>query len=182
VVGHLAGFFEGHEMAVLEWARGPIEERIQGFRVVRLGPGPRTEMWSYVSVGCWRATQQDGHGLEFVIIGEHADERLVELSAMNAYFHAGPPEQRLDVGHTVPIGEPWLPGSDCDHFLVSLPYPFGPDFEVCEWDAGHARLLWLLPITKAERDFKAANGREALEQRFDDAAIRFWEPERRSVI
>jgi len=41
--------------------------------------------------------------------------------------------------------------------------------------------IWLLPITEAERDFKAEHGPEALEQRFDDAAIDYWEPARASV-
>jgi hypothetical protein len=85
------------------------------------------------------------------------------------------------IGHTVPIGEPWVPRSTCDHLLVSLPYPFGPDLELCDWDGDHARLLWLLPITEAERDIKAEHGLEALEQRFDDAAIKYWDPARSSV-
>ncbi|MFI7602077.1 hypothetical protein [Actinoplanes sp. NPDC049681] len=55
---------------------------------------------------------------------------------MNAYYRCGPARQRLDGGPTVPIGRPWLDGSHCDHYLVSLPYPIGPDFETCEWRAG----------------------------------------------
>ncbi len=103
---------------------------------------------------------------------------------MTAYYHANPddPTFRLDVGHTVPIGEPWSPGSLCDHVLVSLPYPFGPELEVCAWDGGHARLLWLLPITAAERDFEVAHGLEALEQRFDDAALAYSDTRRGSVV
>lgn len=100
-----------------------------------------------------------------------AHERLVDLVAMTAYYHAGPPSQRLDVGHTVPIGEPWLPGSECDHLLVSVPYPFGAEFESCAWRGGHARLLWLLPITEAERAYKVEAGLEALEQRLEAAGI-----------
>jgi len=90
---------------------------------------------------------------------------------MTAYYHAGPPIQHLDLGHTVPIGEPWLPGSSCDHLLVSLPYPFGPDLESCSWDGGHARLLWMLPITDAEREYKTQNGLDALEERLEQAAV-----------
>ncbi len=40
---------------------------------------------------------------------------------MTAYYHAGPLHQRLDVGRTVNIGEPWLDRSACDHLLVSVP-------------------------------------------------------------
>jgi hypothetical protein len=39
----------------------------------------------------------------------------------------------------------------------------------------------LLPITGAERDFKAANGLEALESRFERARLDYWDAGRRSV-
>lgn len=68
---------------------------------------------------------------------------------MNVYYHRG---GRLGLGRTVPIGEPWLPGSRCDHYLVSLPYPFGPDLQVCHIGDLHVDFLWLLPITRAGRD------------------------------
>jgi hypothetical protein len=182
VLAHLRRFFTGHEVQTFAWTFGPIEERIPGFRVARVAPGPRANLWSYVSLGCWRTTQVEGHGLEFVIAAADDDPRFVELSAINAYYHAGPSSQRLDIGHTVPIGEPWLPGSACDHLVVSLPYPYGPEFEMCDWEVGHARILWLLPITEAERDFKAANGLEALEQRLEAARIDFWDPARPSTV
>jgi len=126
--------------------------------------------------------EPDGHGLEFVMTSSEADQRLVELIAMTAYYHGGPPAQRLDVGHTVPIGEPWLPGSHCDHLLVSVPYPFGPDLESCVWGGGHARLLWLLPITEAERAYKSEAGQEALEERLEQAAIVPTDVTRASVV
>jgi hypothetical protein len=150
--------------------------------VARIGPGPRINLWTYVSLGCWRSTQTHGHGLEFVIASQDENPRMAELVAMTAYYHSGPNSQRLDHGHTLPIGEPWLPGSSCDHLLVSLPYPYGADFEICAWRDGHARMLWLLPITEAERDFKVANGMEALEQRFEDAGLRYWDSYRASVV
>ncbi|MFD7450639.1 suppressor of fused domain protein [Kitasatospora sp. NPDC059827] len=106
----------------------------------------------------------------------------LESITVNAYYHCGPVHQRLDVGHTVPIGRPWLDESACDHYLVSLPYPFGPDFEVCGWGGGaHARILWLLPITEAEKDFRRESGLEALEVRFDEHAIDPVDPARASV-
>jgi hypothetical protein len=107
--------------------------------------------------------------------------RHVELLTMTAFYHE---TEGLGLGHTFPIGEPWLAGSMCDQFLVSLPYPFGPGLEVCE-SAGLRRLirfLWLLPITQAEREYSREHGVEALERLFDDHAIEFWEPQRRSVV
>ena len=64
--------------------------------------------------------------------------------------------------------------------LAALPY--GPEFEICRWKRGHARILWLLPITETERDFKAQHGLEALEQRFDDASRQYSDPQRASVV
>lgn len=72
------------------------------------------------------------------------------------------------MGHTVPIGRPWAERSDCDHLLVSLPYPWSPEFEVCDWEQGHIRVLWQLPVTAAEKAFRHEHGLEALEQRLVD--------------
>lgn len=65
---------------------------------------------------------------------------------------------------------------------MSLPYPFGPDFEVCAWKDGHTRILWLLPITPAERDLMVSAGLEALESRYDESEIDFADPNRESVV
>jgi Suppressor of fused protein (SUFU) len=58
----------------------------------------------------------------------------------------------------------------------------GPEFEMCHWERGHARILWLLPITESERDFRGEHGLEALEQRFDDASLHYWDPQRAAVV
>jgi hypothetical protein len=94
------------------------------------------------------------------------------------YHHA----QKLGLGHTLPIGEPWIPSSTLDHFLVSLPYPFGPDLEQVPFDEAGVRILWLLPITTEERAYKRARGLEALESRFDQVALEFWNARRQSVV
>ena len=137
--------------------------------------------WTYVSSGVWAATQEDGVGLEFVCAAQRHDLRNAEIVASAAYYHAGPPEDRLGLGHTVPMGEPLAEGSECDHVLVSLPYPYGPKLENCEWDGGRAHLLWLLPITRAEREYKKANGLEALEVLFDQESFEHWNPHCPSV-
>jgi hypothetical protein len=54
--------------------------------------------------------------------------------------------------------------------------------EVCNVRDWHLHVLWLLPITAAERDFKVHKGLEALEQRFDACAIEYWVPGRASVV
>jgi hypothetical protein len=180
---HVHSHFAGHRVESLTWDSGPIYQRVPGFRVHAIAPGPRgSNAWTYVTAGCWQAAHQDGHGLEFVLATRGFTMHAVELLARNAYFHAGPEDQRLDLGHTVNLGEPWLPGSACDHGLISLPYPWGPELERCDWVGGHARLLWLLPITEAERDFKVEHGLEALENRFQAARLDFLNPDRASVV
>lgn len=182
VAAHHHRFFKGHAIAERHQVVGPVAERVPGFFAHEVAPGPRFGGWTYASVGVWEAAHSpDGHGVEFLLTADAPSERLTELIAMSAYFHAGPPSQRLDVGHTVPIGEPWLPGSACDHLLVCLPYTFGPDLETCAWDSGHARLLWLLPITASERAYKVEHGLDALEERLEQAAIVPTDVTRRSV-
>ncbi|MEV0716570.1 suppressor of fused domain protein [Asanoa sp. NPDC050611] len=176
---HVRRFFAGHEVEVVAYDLGFRRRRkVPDFRVMVVGPGPRESRWSYVSAGCWSAVNHDGHGLEFVMTSAHREPRVVDLLAMTAYYHSS---HRLDHWHTLPIGEPWLPGSTCDHLLVSLPYLHGPDLERCDLPDGHARLLWLLPITASEKTFRREHGTEALEQRFDDAAIDPTDPARAPV-
>jgi Suppressor of fused protein (SUFU) len=139
-------------------------------------------LWTFVTLGCWDAVHAEGHGLEFLIVGTAHSEAHLESLAMTAHNHAGSESQQLDVGHTVPIGQPWVEGSTCDHMLVSPPYPFGPELESCAWSSGHARIMWLLPITKAERDFKVNQGLEALESLLEEVTVEYWDPFRSSVV
>ncbi|MFE2557371.1 suppressor of fused domain protein [Streptomyces sp. NPDC059352] len=182
LLDHLRRTLPGRVIDEVTGVDGPIEDRVPGFRVFRIHPAYPGDWWLYVTSGCWEATQLDGHGTEFFLAAPRDEWINLESVTVNAYYHCGPVHQRLDVGHTVPIGRPWLDDSDCDHYLVSLPYPFGPDFEVCEWEGGsHARILWLLPITAAEKDFRREMGLEALEVRFDEHAIDPVDPKRASV-
>ena len=95
---------------------------------------------------------------------------------MVAYYHAGPDQQRVDLGHTLDIGEPWTKQSLCTHLLISLPYAYGPELEICAGPTGHARILAVQPITPAERAFKIEHGVEALEQRLEEAEAAFANP------
>ncbi|MET8747483.1 suppressor of fused domain protein [Streptomyces sp. NPDC004728] len=79
------------------------------------------------------------------------------------------------------LGQLWLPGSHCDHLLISLPYLHGPDLENCPLPDGHARILWVLPVTAAEMACRREHGHEALEQLFDEHAIALTDPRRPSA-
>jgi hypothetical protein len=182
LLAHLRTFFAGHRVDVLTGPPGPLDHRIEGFHLVRIAPGPRLPLWTFASLGCWRATQEDGHGIELLLAGRSDDPRLAELVGISAYFHAGPTAQRLDIGRTLDIGEPWFPGSGCDHLLVSVPYPYGPDLEIAELPDGHARLLWLLPITEAEARHLHEHGLESLERALEEAAVDIVDPNRASAV
>jgi hypothetical protein len=174
---HMGRFFAGHAGEEHQWALGPAVEELPRLRVAEFAPGPKTRLWVYVTIGAWEAC--DDPRLEFLIAAPERDPRHVELVTMAAWYHG---RRGLGAGHTLPIGEPWLPGSTCEFFLVSLPYPFGPALEVCNFPGGHLHVLWLLPITAAEREFKVREGVEALEQRFDACALEYWVPGRASAV
>ncbi len=176
---HLQTFFTGHRYRETVWTLGPAVDLLPRLRIAVLGPGPLTNLWVYATVGASEATPDPTDGLEFFMTVPSEDLRHVELLTMTAYYHR---TEGLGLGHTFPIGEPWLPDSACDHMLISLPYPFGPELEVCCLGERDFHLYWVLPITKAEREFKAEHGLEALEQRFDAHAIEFWDPQRPSVV
>jgi hypothetical protein len=163
-------------------SENPVVADEVGARRRDVASGPKTNPWTYVSVGA-HAIRKGEHGSEFFVLAPDANDSHVELVTMTAHYHAsGDTSYRLGVGHTVPVGRPWLPGSNCDHLLVSLPYTFGSDLERCEDAGGHVQILWLLPITAAERAFKIEHGQEALEQRFESAALEYWQPTRPSVV
>lgn len=175
---HVRRYFAGRTITALTWPVGPIREQNPHFRVLRVAPATAGYVWTYVSVGGWAATDED-FGLEFVMCTPTAEDRAVELLAMTVFYNHG---GKLGLGHTMPIGQPWLPGSGCDHLLVSLPYPFGPELQTCHVGDRHVEFLWLLPITAAERDFKVASGLEALESRFDEVGLKYWQVDRASVV
>ena len=176
---HVRLFFELREIEIFTWTAGPVLEQNPHFRVLRIAPESAGKVWTYVSVGGWAATADQNYGLEFILCTESADMRAVELLAMSVYYNRN---GSLGLGHTLPIGEPWLPGSVCDHLLVSLPYPFVPDLETCHVGDRHVQFLWLLPISGAERDWKVSSGLEALESRFEEVGLRYWQVDRASVV
>jgi Suppressor of fused protein (SUFU) len=176
---HVHSFFGKHVVTKRTFGIGPIVSVAPDFHALEVAPGSKTRLWTYVSVGAGLVGQADAPQVEFVLVAPEASDRHVELLAMTTYYHR---TQRLGLGHTFPLGQPWLPGSSLDHMLVSRLYPFGPDLEIFANGEMHAQLLWLLPITEAERDFKKMHGLEALESHFDEAAIEYWNPSRRSVV
>jgi hypothetical protein len=178
---HIGIFFEGHNITERRWKWGPIKDILPQFRIIEVEPGPRSQLWVYISSGAWEAADKNTGYIEFMMIAPEKNVRFAELLAMVTFYHANP-QHRLGLGHTVPLGEPWLDDSLCDHLFVSHPYPYGPELEVWKIEKGHGHLFWLLPITKAERDFKVQYGAEELEKRFEDIGVEYWRPDRKSVV
>ncbi len=112
--------------------------------------------WSSIKLvglrDCWGVYSPNRFLLEFMITAPARHQRHVELLFMTVWYHG----HRHLLGHTFPLGGPWLPQSNCDHFLVSKPYPFGPDLEICPLIERHTHILWLLPITRADENSKSA--------------------------
>src|SRR5690242_13200403 len=123
-------------------------------------------MWTFATIGGWQATRDETHGLELVAVAPSFDKAVMNHLGMLAYYHAGPPANRLDVGHRVPIGEGWTEHSNLESVLICLPYLWGPALENCLLPGRHIRVLWALPITAAEHEFAREHGYDALEARF----------------
>jgi hypothetical protein len=180
---HLSAFVKGHRYG---WRvppdDSPVMKVLPSFKVAEIVPGPQGALWTYISSGL-RQTSSDENsaGIEFAMLAQSSNMRCCELLSMTAFYHARP-VSRLGLGHTLPIGEPWWEGSSCDHILVSHLYPYGDSVEIWHDGQRHGHILWLLPITRAERDFKAAHGLETLERKFEAAVLQYWLPERASVV
>jgi|SRR6185369_5138411 len=176
---HVRSYFREHRVEKRVWRVGPMHRLAPTFSVLEVSPGPKSALWNYVSAGAGSLVSEEKESVEFILVAPLQIDRAVELVTMAAWYHA---KENLGIGHTLPIGEPWMEGSSCDHFLVSLPYPFGPEFEVVARAAKKTRILWLLPITKAERDYKIAHGQDALERLLESNAIQHWVSDRASVV
>lgn len=178
VVNHIRAFFAGHVITEDRFNAGPMPSAYPEFRVLTIAPGPRIPLWTYVSAGTCQIGNDDAEKTEFSICAPSKDDRLLEIVTMTGWYHHS---MKVGRGHIIPIGEPWLPGSSCDNLLVSLPYPFGPDLEICNYERQHLHILWLVPITTQECLFAKEHGAETLEERFDAAQLESWSPRRASV-
>lgn len=176
---HVRQFFVGHQIEELTFDRGPILNIQPNFKALCISPGPKVGLWVYISMGAWELNQEKSGCLEFMLLSPQENMRCVELLAMSVYYHH---TRGLGIGHTCPIGEPWLEPSTCDHYLISLPYTFGPQLELCPIGEEHIHLCWLLPITKQEREYKIENGLDALETKFEEKGLQYWRIDRPSVV
>src|SRR3954464_1243049 len=83
---HLQNFFSGHECEEIEFSSGPMSEAAPWFRILCFPPGPRYNLWAYVTFGA-SALREGVDGLEFSILSEYGSPRFVELLTMIGYYH-----------------------------------------------------------------------------------------------
>jgi hypothetical protein len=175
---HVTRFFAGHEFTEKQWDRGPMAD-VADFSVIRFSPGPKTNLWSYCSLGASSPRSEEEERFEFLLLSPRCDDRIVELVTMVAYYHR---TERLGLRHMFAIGEPWLDHSRCDCMATSLPYPFGPALEKLDSSGVRARFLWLVPISSSERKFAREHGLDELETRFDAVRLQYWDIDREPVV
>jgi len=118
--------------------------------------------------------------LELFLLSPCKTEDHVELLTVIAHYHQT--AAKLDLGHTVNFGRPWLPQSKCSFGLISLPYLFGPSLENAQAGGVAVRVLWLVPITFEERQLKIRAGQGALEEIFERHQFNYLDALRDSVV
>lgn len=160
------------------WDEGPRADLPAEFTILAFPPRPQRAMWTYATAGM--ALPEDDRPIELHLFSPEQYAAHAELLTAIAHYHRT--GRRLDVGHTVNFGRPWMPGSPCDHGLISLPYLDGPAVEVLETDAYTVHCYWLIPITQREVTYKKTHGLDALEAAFEQHNVDYLDPQRESVV
>lgn len=172
-VGELA------EVRCCRWLKGRSCTALPELQVIEAHAHGRVH---YLTAGASSILDMPGYGLEFCLQAREPSTAHVEMMAMVAFLHSDP-HHRLGTGHTMSIGRPIVEGSSLDRLLVSLPYPYGEEFEFVHLSDGkHARMLWLLPIHAVEEVFLHRHGSERLEEIFDEKELDYLDFFRTPVV
>lgn len=178
---HVRAFWPDRTIKQTPWKARPVGDAIPALDILVVPAVAADEPVVYISCGA-SSILREGVREEFLIVAPEADEIHREHLAMIANFHADRELAPLEPGRIVNVGRPWAANSRCDHFLVSLPYIQGPEFEWCHVDDERVRFLWLTPITRAEADYAREHGAEALESLLEENGVVVTEPLRESVV
>jgi hypothetical protein len=183
---HIEMFWPDNSKEYLAYEEGPLKDLLPDWHVIEIAPKEAGKPWVYVTLGGWESTKDEvgefgRYGLEFFIISPEQDLTHVSTLAMVAFYNANP-HHRIKLGDTLEVGYAWLENASCDHFLVSLPYPFTSDLETVKINDIYVSFWWLAPITESEAQYVRSNGSEALWKKFDEARPDFLEVRRPSVV
>jgi hypothetical protein len=181
ITAHVQHFWPNSFISEEIWGHGPILDSVPDLRILKVLSRTNDRPVVYVTDGCFASDASRHIRHEFFIISPNEERQHVETLTMLANFHADD-RFKLDVGSIVNIGNPWMPGSNCDHLLISLPYPYGSKLEWLELPGACIRFLWALPITAREAAFADLNGYETLEEKFDQVKFSYQDPLRSSVV
>ncbi|MGI4762051.1 MAG: suppressor of fused domain protein [Janthinobacterium lividum] len=144
------------------------------FRVLEFPPSPKHNFWIYSTLGM--SIDMADNLTELHVFSQIQDATLIELLTVTASFHRN--NATLGLHHTVNFGQPWQQDSACSFGYISLPYLDGEEIELFYFPNGHLHNLWLLPITEKERDYKIANGWNALEELFESRQFDYLDTNR----
>ena len=175
LISHYEKYF-GNSGVKLTLNEGPMEKLDQDFHIREFEISRSEEpYYCYCTVGM-SVGRIDDNLIELFVYSPKSDLALVELLTVCASYHKN--VLPLNLNHTVNIGQSWIDNSICDHGFISLPYLDGEKLEL----TGDVHCYWFIPITIEERDFKIANGSEALEQLFEDQVLDYINPMRQSLV
>lgn len=160
------------------WDKGPFEQLTPEFRVLEFPPAGKRRVWVYAT--CCMSRPKEESPVELHMFASEKDTSLVELLTVAAYFHKT--RHRLNLWHTVNFGRPWRLNSPCEHGYISLPYLDGPQLESLPFQKDIIKCYWLIPITKAEVEYKRTQGIDKLEALFETSRFDYLDPHRKSLI
>lgn len=167
--------FVAEDEVVQKGAR--YEELPAGFRVYR-SVDARPSAITYATVGM--SGTETALGIELYLLAPEPSKFLPVILASVAWYHHQ--HHALGVGHVVNFGYPWFEKSRCSRGLLSLPYLDGPDLENYSDGSVTRQILWLIPITEAERELRIESGLEALEEQFDYTQFNYLNPWRPCTV
>lgn len=167
---HYPAAWEGPRETIA-WTRGPVNDLGKEFRILRfelpsswvrrLGGRRGSRLHAYATTGASLGVISSKECVEFLLLSTTQGMDVAELLVVTAHYHRT--GKRLGRRHTVNWGRPWRPGSEASYAYLASADPlftFGGH--------GNAELpcgvLWLIPITEAERQYKIDHGHEAFEE------------------
>jgi hypothetical protein len=160
------------------FSNGPISELPADFAVLKFPPTRDRSMWTFAT--CCMSAPYDSSPIELHVFSEIDSDEIVELLYVIAHYHRI--ETHLDLNHTVNFGRGWQRKSKCEYGFISRPYLDGPDLENLTTQGGKAlNFYWLIPVTRAEVEFRKQFGTEALEKVFDKG-LGYLDPARASLV